>query len=124
METTVSTGFHKPITPGIHGLIDYAFALSLVGIPLLTDANKKTRNIYFMLAGQVFLYSAFTKQPYALKRVVPMPTHQKIDIANLCGLALLSVYKGIAKQKATLGAHLGLTALGVASVLLTDWKRA
>ena len=112
----------KPISPGLHGLIDYGFALSLMAIPLLTGADKKTTKIYTLLAGQVFLYSALTKQPNAIKPLIPFRTHQKIDVVNLLGLAAFASYKGVSRKKPTFAAHLGLLALGVTSVLLTNWK--
>jgi len=122
METLAKLADKKPISKGTHGLIDYGFALSLAAIPMLTGADRKTTNLYRMLAGQVFLYSALTKQPYAIKPLLSFLMHRKIDVVNLCGLALFSAYKGVAKRKPTLAAHLGLIALGVTTVLLTDWK--
>lgn len=122
MENVLKNLKQKPITPGVHGLIDYGFALSLLAIPLLTKADKKTTKFYTMIAGQVFLYSALTKQPNAIKQLIPMRTHQKIDVVNLLGLAAFAGYKGVYRKKPTLAAHLGLLALGVTSVLLTNWK--
>jgi hypothetical protein len=111
----------KPISPKIHGLIDYAFALALLVVPELIGSQKKTRLLYKIIAGEVFLYSALSKHPYALKPLIPFRIHKKIDMVNLSGLALLGAYKGIHKHKPTLLFHAGMTVLGITTVLLTNW---
>lgn len=123
MKTAINIDVSKPISPGAHSLIDYSFGLALAGIPQLAETSRKTSNVYYMLAGQVLLYSLLTKQPYAALPVVSFKTHKKIDIVNLCGLALFAAYKGVRKNKRALAATIGLTLLGVTTVLLTDWKR-
>ena len=66
-------------------------------------------------------YKPTGDQPNAIKQLIPLRTHQKIDVVNLLGLAAFAGYKGVCRKKPTLAAHLGLLALGVTSVLLTNW---
>jgi hypothetical protein len=112
----------KPISPKIHGLIDYAFALALLVVPELIDSKKKTRLLYKIIAAEVFLYGAISKHPYAITPIIPFSLHKKIDIGNLTGLTLLSAYNGIRKHQPTLLFHAGMTVLGITTVLLTDWN--
>lgn len=112
----------KPISPKIHGLIDYAFALALLVVPELIASKKKTRFLYKIIAGEVFLYGALSNHPYAIKPLIPFGVHKKIDLVNLSGLAMLSAYRGIHRHKPTLLFHVGMTALGVTTVLLTNWN--
>lgn len=112
----------KPITSGTHNLTDYAFGIALMTIPKLIGADASATKIYRLLALQIFLYSAFTKQPYALKPLIPMPVHRKIDVGNLTLLGLLHLYRKINANKRTSLFNLGMIALGITTVLLTDWK--
>jgi hypothetical protein len=113
----------KPISPAIHGLVDYAFAAALFAVPGLIDCNKKTVQLYKGLALEVFLYGALTRQPLSLLPVMPMKVHKLIDVANLSGLSLLTAYKGIRRNTKAVGFNLGMVALGIATVLLTQWRK-
>jgi len=113
----------KPITAGLHNLTDYAFGITLMTVPNLIGANADAIKIYRILAIEIFLYSAFTKQPYAIKPLIPMHVHRKIDIGNLTMLGLLHFYREINRDKRTSLFNIGMIALGMTTVLLTDWTR-
>ena len=49
MENILKTVPNKPISAGTHGLMDYGFALSLIAIPVLTGADKKTKKMYTII---------------------------------------------------------------------------
>ena len=106
----------------MHGLTDYAFGLALMTVPALINADRKTVKYYQMMAAQIFLYSAVTKQPYALAPLIPLPILKKIDIGNLVGLTLFAANPGVHRRKNLLAFHIGMTALGLINVLLTNWK--
>ena len=113
----------KPITPAVHGLVDYAFAAALFAVPGLIGCNKKTVQLYRGLALEVFFYSALTRHPLALLPMIPMKAHKLIDLANLTGLSLLTGYKGIRRNKRAVGFNLGMVALGITTVMLTQWRK-
>ena len=113
---------YKPISMDQHGLVDYASGLASAVVPTLIGANKKTIRLYQMIAVQMFLYGALSKHRYALKPLIPSKTHLAIDIVNLTGIAMLSCYKKIRKDKNSLTFNLALLGVGLANVLLTDWK--
>jgi hypothetical protein len=111
----------KPITPGLHGLIDYSFAAALINVPKLLGCDKQTVFLYRVIGAQVFLYSAVTRQPLGIIPLISMKTHQKVDVGNLLGLALFTAYKGVRHNHKALIFNLGMVALGLTSVLLTHW---
>jgi len=113
----------KPITPAVHGLIDYAYAIALYVAPGLIGCNKKTVSLFRGLAIEVFLYGAITRQPVALFPLIPMRVHKLIDVANLSGMAVLTGYQGVRKNRKALVFNLGMVALGITSVLLTQWRK-
>jgi len=113
----------KPITPAIHGLVDYAFAAALFAVPGLMGCNKKTVQLYRGLALEVFMYGALTRQPLGVLPMIPMKVHKLIDVANLSGLSVLTGYKGIRKNPKAVGFNLGMVALGITTVLLTQWPK-
>jgi hypothetical protein len=113
----------KPISPAIHGLVDYGFALALATVPGLIGCNKKTVALYRGIALEVFLYGAATKHPLALIPMIPMKVHKIIDIANLSSLTLFTGYKGVRRNPRAKAFNMGMVALGLTSVLLTQWRR-
>ena len=113
----------KPITPWLHGLVDYAFAAALFTVPGLIGCDKKTVTLYRGLALEVFLYGALTRQPFSLLPLIPMKVHKVIDIANLSGLSILNGYSGIRRNPRAVKFNLGMVALGMTAVLLTQWHK-
>lgn len=112
----------KRISPATHGIADYGFALLSLTVPTLLGASKKTKHLYAMIALEVFLYGALTKHKYALKGLISLDAHKKIDLSNLIGIALLSGSKRVKEDKRVLAFNLALLAIGVANVLATDWN--
>jgi len=114
---------NKIIPPALHGLIDYGFAAALFAVPRLIGCNERTVRLYRGLALEVCLYGAMTRQPLALLPIIPMKVHKGIDMANLSDLTLLTIYKGIRKKPKAVAFNLGMVALGITTVLLTQWQR-
>lgn len=112
----------KPISPLLHGLIDYGFTAAQLALPPLLGLNKKAVNLYRLLGANLCTYNALTAHGAAAKPLLSFKTHKNIDCANVAGLALLTLYKGIRKDKKALLFHAAFVALAVANVLLTDWK--
>jgi hypothetical protein len=112
----------EPITPALHGLVDYTFAAALYVVPAMIGCDKKTIQLYRVLAAEVVLYGAITRQPLALLPLVPMKAHLVIDVMNLSGLTLLAAYKGIRRKPGAVAFNLGMVALGITTVLLTQWR--
>ena len=111
----------KPISPKGHALIDYALVGSLLTIPTLLGLNKKAKMIYAAEACLLLPYIALTKQPVALKGLIPFKTHGRIDPFNVGQFALQSFFKPFHKTKKELIFNIAFTALAGLTVLLTDY---
>lgn len=112
----------KPISPKMHGIIDYTFAAGLLILPPLLGLNKKAKNLYKIMAAEMLLYSSLTDYPAGLTPLIPYETHHKLDIVNVAGMAGDTFFKGIRKQKRAIIFHIAATTLALATVLLTDWQ--
>ncbi|MXV16716.1 hypothetical protein [Hufsiella ginkgonis] len=111
----------KPISPKSHALIDYMLVGSLLTLPSLLRMNKNARKIYAAEALLLLPYVAFTRQPAAVKGLIPFKTHGKIDPFNIAQFALQTFFKPFRKTKTELVFNVAFTALAGLTVLLTDW---
>ena len=111
----------KPISPAVHGLIDYALASSLLTIPSVLGFNKKVKTIYAAEALALLVYVALSDHPAAVKPVIPFTMHGKIDPFNVGQFALQTFSKPFRKDKKAMLFNIGFTAIAGITVLLTDW---
>lgn len=112
----------KPITPLVHGLIDYALVSSLLTLPRLFGFSKKVKTIYTAEALALLVYVALTNHPTAVKKLIPFTIHGKIDPFNVGQFALQTALKPFREDKKAMIFNLAFTAIAGATVLLTDWK--
>ncbi|WP_051663993.1 hypothetical protein [Dyadobacter crusticola] len=111
----------KPISPKMHGIIDYAFAgVQLLG-PSLLGLNKEVRTAYKILGAGFTGVNAFTKTPVGISKKISMKSHQKADalfLATLSGLSTLGIIKN---HKKSLAFHMGFLGLALMHYALTDY---
>ncbi|MXV53177.1 hypothetical protein GS399_19600 [Pedobacter sp. HMF7647] len=113
---------NKPISPKLHALIDYALVSGLLILPSLMRMNKKAKTIYAIEAAILLPYVALTRQPAAIKGLIPFRTHGKIDPFNVAQFALQTSLKPFRKNRKEMIFNIAFTALAGITVLLTDWK--
>ncbi len=104
-----------------HGINDYGFAAIQLLVPALIGCNKNAVRLHALLGANVLAYNALSDTPVGLKPLIPYKIHEKVDIATVAGLALLTFAKPIRQDKRALPFHIGLVALAAVNVLLTDW---
>lgn len=110
---------NKPLTPRVHGLIDYAACGLMVAAPHLLRLSPKARAASYALAGSYLGVSTLTDYPVAARRLIPFPVHGKIELATVPVLLLLaSLGRGSHDRRYFLG--LAGTVLG--TYALTDWQ--
>ena len=114
----------KPISSKGHAIIDYAFIGSLLALPSLLKMNKQAKLIYAAEAALLLPYAALTKQPLAVKGLIPFKTHGKIDPINVAQFAAQSFLPAFRKNRKELIFNIAITAVAGLAVLLTDWKGA
>jgi hypothetical protein len=113
-----------PITPKLHGIIDYAFSAVQLVAPTVLGLNKKAKKAYDGTGGMFLTVNTLTDTPVGVNGGISFRTHQKADAVSLAGLALLSFSKFIRNDKKALGFHLTLLTIAIANYMLTDYKSA
>jgi hypothetical protein len=111
----------KPITPKIHGILDYALAGVQMIVPAALGFNRKVVRTYLDLGAGFLGVNALTDTPVGIKRVISMKDHQRADAAFLTTLTLLTFTKTMEKDKRALAFHFGVLALSLAHYALTDY---
>lgn len=112
----------KPISPKAHALIDYALVGALLTLPSLLKMNKKAKLIYAAEAAVLLPYVALTEQPVAVKGLIPMETHGKIDPFNVAQFAAQTFFKPFHKTRKELIFNVAFTAIAGLTVLLTNYQ--
>ena len=112
----------KPITKNIHGLIDYAYGITLPVLPqMIGFKNDKVAKVLFRGIGGVVLgYSAVTKAKWGLFRLLPFKAHLAIDLGINCAAIAAPWLLGFSRDKKARNTVIIAGCLGLAATLLTD----
>jgi hypothetical protein len=70
----------KPVSPRLHGIIDYLTVPLLLASGPLFRFDGRPAETTSTLAGVVLVYSLFTAYPLGLVKMIPFPIHRVIDI--------------------------------------------
>jgi len=111
----------RPITPQLHGLLDYGLAAGNLVLPRLFGMSSKARTLFSTFGFIQGGLNALTVQPYAAQKLVPFALHGLIEKSSLPVFLLAPVITGVARER---GARAYWIALGVALVTvynLTEW---
>ncbi len=111
----------KPLSPSLHGVIDYVFSAALFAVPRFVGLNKKAKRFYIGQAINTAAYSAVTDYPLGIKHLIPYKTHRTVDCINIAVLVSATFYEPIRKDKRAVGFNLGMAAAALVTVLLTNW---
>ena len=111
----------RPISPTIHGVIDYATTAAVVAAPRLMRFPKQARIACDALAGSYTGLSAMTDYPLSVRRTIPFKAHGATEAVLGLALPALPWALGFAKHKAARNFFFGLTALTFVVAALTDW---
>ncbi len=111
-----------PISPTLHGIIDYTTSSAAAVAPTLLDFPEEAAAASYALAGSVSGLAATTKASGAAVRpLVPLTAHGISDIALGLVLPALPWLLGFSKNVAARNFFLGLTATTLVVTALTDW---
>jgi hypothetical protein len=111
----------KPITPKVHGIIDYALAGIQMFVPSILGFNKKIVRSYLDLGSGFLGVNALTDTPVGIRRRISMKDHQRADAVFLGTLTLLTFTKAMEKDKRALAFHLAVLAASFGHYMLTDY---
>jgi hypothetical protein len=113
----------KPISPRVHGVLDYTTSAAVTAAPLAMNFPKPARVLFDSLAAGYTGVSAVTDYPLSAKRLVPFKAHGATELAIAAVLPFLPWALGFADHRAARNLCFGLTALTVVVAALTDWDR-
>lgn len=114
----------KPISPTVHGVLDYATVAATAAVPRLMKFPRRARMAADALAGGYGSLSSVTDYPLAARRMVPFKGHGLAEAAVGLALPALPFALGFGQHKAARNFFFGLTALTFVVAALTDWDGA
>lgn len=113
---------NKPITPKMHGIIDYIFSTVQAAGPEVLQLPQETKNIYRGAAAGFLAVNALTDTPVGICKVLSMKQHQLADVSMLAGMSLLTLLPIVRNNRKTLIFHLSFLTIAVAHYVLTDYS--
>jgi hypothetical protein len=110
----------KPISPKLHGIIDYLAVPLLLAAGPLFQFGGRAAQITSTVAGAVLVVSAFTNYPPGLVKMIPLKVHRMIDVA--LGLMFI-VYPHVFRfpEHSALAFFIGFGVLMLIVAMLTRW---
>jgi len=111
----------KPISPKMHGVLDYTTSAAVMMAPRIMKFPKPARRLCDALASGYTGMSAVTDYPLSVKRVVPFKAHGATELAIAAALPAMPWLLGFSEHKAARNFCFGLTALTLVVAALTDW---
>jgi hypothetical protein len=112
---------NRPISPAMHGVLDYATVATCLAAPRLLRFPPAATRACDLLAGGYLAMSALTDYPLAAKRAIPFKAHGATEVALGAALPVLPRALGFADHRAARTFFLGLTAVTAMVASLTDW---
>ena len=113
----------KPISPRVHGMIDYGTSAAVAAAPALFEVPNAARNLFEGLATGYTGLSSVTDYPLSVKRLVPFKAHGAAELAIAAILPVMPWLLGFADDRAARNMCFGLTALTLVVSALTDWDQ-
>ena len=110
----------KPISPTLHGVIDYLTVPLLLAAGPLLHFDGRPAEITSTLAGVVLVYSLFTDYPPSLVKMITLPQHRVIDIVLAVAVIVSPFVLGFAGSARAFFIAMGVVSLIVVS--LTDFS--
>ena len=112
----------KPISPRLHGALDYATAATAAVIPLLSRMSPSATRTAETWAASYAALSAFTDYPLALRREVPFRAHGTVDKVLGVVIPALPWLLGFARDRRARNFFLALAGVSILVTALTDWN--
>ena len=111
----------KPISPTMHGALDYSTMAAKLAAPKLLDFPDRAAQAAYALAAGYLALSAFTDYRPALKRAVPLKAHGAADAVLGLAIPALPWLLGFSENRRARNFFLALTGITMVVTALTDW---
>jgi|tagenome__1003787_1003787.scaffolds.fasta_scaffold20129537_1 hypothetical protein len=112
----------KPITPELHGLLDYGLTLANTVVPGWLGMSTKARGLFRTFAAVQGGLNSVTNQPFAVQRIVPFQVHGMIDKASAPAYLLAPFLTGVIRERKARNWWLLVGVALIAVYNLTDWS--
>jgi hypothetical protein len=112
----------KPISPAQHGLLDYGLAAAHLVVPRLLGTSGRARAVFAGFGLALGAVDALTAQPYALRPVLPLEVHRRIDLGSAPAFLAVPLLTGVAKEPRARAWWLVAAAALLTTYALTDWS--
>ncbi len=112
----------NPVTPKLHGIIDYVFSGIQLTAPSIIGLNASATKTYQALGTGFLTMNALSDTPVGINRTISFKGHQKADAAFLTTLSLLTFSNFICKDRKALSFHLSFLSVAITHYILTDYK--
>src|SRR5689334_2822206 len=113
----------RPISPRVHGMIDYGTSAAVAAAPAVLDVPRAARNLFEGLATGYTGLSSVTDYPLSLKRLIPFKVHGATELAIAAILPMMPWILGFADDRAARNMCFGLSAMTLVVSALTDWDQ-
>jgi hypothetical protein len=111
-----------PISPRVHGVLDYTTSAAVAAAPMLFNFPKPARRLFESLAAGYTGLSSVTNHPLSAKRLVPFKAHGAAEAVIALALPAMPQLLGFSRHRAARSLCYGLTALTFIVAALTDWN--
>ena len=112
----------KPISPTMHGAMDYATVMGTAAAPRLLNLPGKAAAAAYSVATGILGLAALTDFKPGIKRAVPLKAHGMADTALGLALPAMPWMLGFARNRKARNFFLGLTAMMALTTAMTDWS--
>ncbi len=111
----------KPITPAMHGAIDYGMSALMLAAPWALKLSRKAAMTFNGFAAAQAGVNAFSNQPLAARPLIPWHVHRTIDAAAVPAQIAVPLIAGVAREPKARALWIGALVALVTVFALTDW---
>jgi hypothetical protein len=112
-----------PISPRVHGMLDYLLAAALIVVPLAVDFGDDTATVLMLvLGGAAALLAIGTNWSTGIIRILPPAVHGVIDIVATIVLIIAPFVLGFSGHTTATVLYVVIGAGGLLATLLTRFE--
>jgi hypothetical protein len=114
---------HGPISPRLHGTLDYLLAAALIALPLAVDFHDDTATVLMLvLGGAATVLAIGTNWSTGIIRVLPPVLHGVADIVATIVLIIAPFVLGFSDETTATVLYVAIGAGGLVATLLTRFE--
>jgi len=112
-----------PISPKLHGTLDYPLAAALIAGPLVLDFDSERAFVFILvLGGAATLLAVGTNWSRGIIRVIPPAIHGILDIGATVALIIAPFVLGYSEHALALWFSVGVGVAGLVATVLTRFE--